>query len=210
MKKVILFAFSLCFTILLNAQVPKTANTTSGSLTSKIDTTQRTAPNFKNNPGKGQNQNTPTDLTSPNMDVLRSGRNFELNRVELEKQTMAEMETYRNEILNRLIMEEYSRLINDKTPNLPDNNRDGISKLAKYKTLRELLQEQISRRSKPILPNSGSSNASLNTPKEHDNLIKQLDLKIGEEEQRAEMDTRHRMEMEMRMEQERQKQQQKK
>jgi len=144
------------------------------------------------------------------MDVLRSGRNFELNRVELEKQTMAEMETYRNEILNRLIMEEYSRLINDKTPNLPDNNRDGISKLAKYKTLRELLQEQISRRNKPILPNSGGSNASLNTPKEHDNLIKQLDLKIGEEEQRAEMDTRHRMEMEMRMEQERQKQQQKK
>lgn len=308
MKKLYLILLSFCFTVLLNAQIPKTSANTTGGLTSKTDTTKRTVSNLTNKgkinaqaiktlpkskevlkelenavhgnqlmqagflnrpsttqelmsltgtdkisagkllmelennlqsgaiaPSKSPSQppsnignnaqttgllakvqnlnrlmamnntdmdntkNTPSELNRPGMDDLKSEQNFELNRMESEKQTMAEMENYRNEILDRLIKEEYYRLINDKTPAVTDNNMDRTSKLAKYKTLRNLLQEQISRQSKPISANSGQANLPPKNPQELNNIRQQLDLKIRDEEQRAEMFSRQRMEMEGRI-----------
>ena len=319
MKKLYLVLLSFCFTVLLSAQIPKTSAITPGGLTSKTDTTTRTAPNLTNkgksdtpdlktlpqnteilrdleravhgNPqmldgylkrpsisqelmsltgndrikarqlvmeleqnlrmAAAPNPNTPThtlspadtkgrnvvqlekvrqlnrlmdtnnqvsvknenaipDANRPGMDYSRSEQNFELNRMESEKQTITEMEKYRNEILNRLIKEEYYRLINDKTPEAPETNLGSTPKLAKYKALREILHGQMSRKSKPGIPNKGTTNLPVQKQVEPDNLMQQLDSKIQEEEQRAEMFARHRMEMERRMGQENQNQNQNK
>lgn len=89
---------------------------------------------------------------------------------------------------------------------MPHNNIGGTSKLAKYKTLRNLLQERKSRQANPNSANTGEANLSPNNFQKLNNIKQQLDLKIREEEQRAEMFARQRLEMEMRMGQEHAKQ----
>lgn len=153
-----------------------------------------------------KNENTSSEVNRLGMDYSKSEQRFELSRMETEQQIRNEMENYRYEILDRLIKEEYYRLINDQTVEVPDSNMGRTSRLAKYKTLREMLQEQMSRRNKPGIPNSGQPKMQTQERTVYDNLLPQLELKIREEEQRAEMINRHRMEMEMRIEQEHQKQ----
>lgn len=209
----------LCFTFLLQAQVPRTAPVAPGRLSSSSDTIKSKATNFEtkggtnapvpmhmNNQGMDGNKNIPPNLNRHGMDQFKPERNFEFERIESEKQTVAEMENYRSEILVRLIKEEYYGLINNKMSDQTDANRDRILKLAKYRTLKDLLSEQISKRNKPVLQGTVSNNLHLNNPMELNNMVQQLDVKIREEEQRFEMLTRHRIEMERRFEQENQNQ----
>lgn len=219
MRRAILMIVGICFVMSLQAGTLIIASITAGSLSSAPDTIITKAPYFEtmggtnapvpmhmNNQGMDGNKNIPPNLNRHGMDQFKPERNFEFERIESEKQTVAEMENYRSEILVRLINEEYYRLINNKTLDLTDNNRDRISRLAKYRTLRDLLYEQISKRNKPALPGTVSNNLHLNNPMELNNMVQQLDVKIREEEQRLEMLTRHRMEMERRIEQENQNQ----
>lgn len=48
MKEAAPFVIRLCFTLFLNAQVPKSTNLATGGLTSEIDTIKRIAPNRSN------------------------------------------------------------------------------------------------------------------------------------------------------------------
>lgn len=215
MKKIILILISSCLAIFSQAEDSKTKTVIVGNLSSAADTIKSKAINFEtkggtnapvpmhmNNQGMDNNKNIPSDLNRPGMHEFKPERNFEFDRIESEKQTIAEMENYRSEILVRLINEEYNGLINNKTPDLTDNNRNRISRLAKYRTLRDLLYEQISKRNKPVLQGTVNTNLHLNNPIELDNMVQQLEVKIREEEQRAEMLTRRRMETERRIEQE--------
>jgi hypothetical protein len=201
MKNIILIAIGICFSFMLQAQVSKPVDVTGGRHSAALKADKmNTVTN--NNP----NEKTPMDMNRPGFDPLMAGQNFELNRVESEKQTRVEMENYRNEILLRLVKEEYYRLINDKTPATQDNIPNRNSKLAKYKTLKELLQEQAGKRANPPVTNPSQTNPPITNPMELDGMMQQLDAKIREEENRAEMLNRHRMEMQVRMEQEHQKQ----
>lgn len=203
----------VCFVVSLHAGFSKTKTTTARSLSSALDTIKSKVNNFEtkggsiapvpmqmNSQGMDINRNIPPDLNRPEMDQFRPERNFEFERIESEKQTVAEMENYQSEILVRLIKEEYYGLINNKISDQSDSNRDRILRLAKYRTLRDLLYEQISKRNKPALPGT-ANNTSLNNPMELNKMVQQLDVKIREEEQRLEILTRHRMEMERRFEQ---------
>lgn len=148
--------------------------------------------------------NTP-DMNEQGIDLMNAERNFDLYRIESERQNRVEMENYRNDIILRLINEEYYRLINDKTPAGQNTMPGTNSKLSKYKALKDLLQEQINRGINPVIPNTDKAALPGHNPMEMGNMAKQLDEKIREEEMRSEMFYRQQIETQMRMEQEHQK-----
>jgi hypothetical protein len=200
-KKIILIAIGICFSFMLQAQVSKPVDVTDGGHSAALKADKMNT--VKNN---NPNEKTPSNMNRQGIDPLMAERNFEATRIESEKQIRFEMENYRNEIMLRLINEEYYRLINDKTPVLQGNLPNRNTKLAKYKTLKELLQEQAGKRANPAAANPGQMNPPMTNPMELDGMMQQLDSKIREEEMHSEMLNRQRMEMQMRMEQEHQKQ----
>ena len=134
------------------------------------------------------------DITDPSM----ARKQFEQMRNESEKQVQAEMASYRNELMSRLIKEEYYGLINEPVQDIPNNSTGGISKLAKLKALKEMLQDHISKLPQPIAANTSSTNQPKNKAVDFSLMEQQLDSKIMEEENRFRMDTERRVEMESR------------
>lgn len=101
------------------------------------------------------------------------------SKTELEMIWRDEMENYRNDILLRVISEELSRQNNINTSETKEINL----KVARYKTLKELLQEQIHRSgnigSEKRKEKENSSNRTIS-----EEIMRQLDENIAKEIQR--------------------------
>jgi len=190
-KKPILTLFLLLGFTLLNAQVSN----------SKYYATDSSSVNKSMIPSC-QNQQKPIEPDSksirniPESEQLKTSQNYESFRPQLEKQMQIEKDKYRNDFFFRIISNEYIQLTNNKTPEANVSQQIGISKLAKYKLLKDILLEQQNLQRKSSSANTNISNQPQENLQRYNQLLQQLDQKIREEEQHFEMINNQRKEKE--------------